>query len=95
MNNQNLQGTIYLLHFSGKVSDHAQHYLGWAIDADKRVRQHINGHAKASPLVLAAKAEGFKITLAATWPGTRADERRLKTAGHFPERLCPICKEKK
>ena len=37
------QGTIYLLHFSAKVADHAGHYLGWASDLDSRLAQHAAG----------------------------------------------------
>ena len=37
-----VQGTVYLLHFDEPLS-HAQHYMGWALDAADRVNDHLRG----------------------------------------------------
>lgn len=85
-----IAGTLYLLHFEPKFK-HAQHYLGWTSDVDVRVERHLNG--RGSPLVKAAVAAGCEVTIAATWDGTRSDERALKQKTKS-RRLCPICKER-
>ena len=81
---KNQKGVIYLLHFSGKVADHAQHYLGWALDPEKRLKEH------RAKLVLAAKAKGLTMEIVRTWEGTRDQERRLKNLKN-PRMLCPQC----
>ena len=69
---------IYLLHLEPRYL-HAGHYLGWALDIDRRVREHLQGGTKASPLVRAALAAGCEVTLVRTWPDhDRTEERRLK-----------------
>lgn len=84
-------GGLYLLHFE-PAYQHAQHYLGFAVDIERRVAEHLAGGAKASPLVRAALSAGCAVTLARTWPGLgRTDERRMKQRSH---RLrCPTCKQ--
>lgn len=90
--------TIYVLHFdppyavpigdTGRVKT-AAHYVGsCAGRVEDRVAQHLRG--AGSPLVKAAVAAGCRVLLAATMPGGRDDERRLK-ATHHRERWCPIC----
>ena len=83
-------GTIYLLHLQHPYC-HARHYLGWtARRLDERLAEHRAG--RGSPLIAAAAAAGITFELAATWPGTRHDERRLHRYKNSPARLCPICK---
>ena len=77
-------GVIYLLHFSGKVGDHAQHYLGWAKDVNRRLKNH------SAKLVMEAKSKGMGIKVVRTWDGTRDQERQLKKH-HNPKRMCPEC----
>lgn len=90
--------TIYVLHFdppyvapvgdTGRTKT-AGHYVGsCAGDVLERVEQHLRG--AGSPLVRAAVAAGSIVTLAATMPGGRQDERRLKQT-HHRERWCPLC----
>ena len=90
--------TIYVLHFdppytagigdTGRTKT-AGHYVGsCAGDVLERVEQHIAG--TGSPLVRAAVAAGSKVLLAATMPGGRQDERRIKRT-HHRERWCPYC----
>lgn len=74
-------GTVYLLHFSKPVG-HAQHYLGWAVHVDARVKAH---------LVAVALQRGAVVDLVKAWPNvTRAFERHLKDLGTF-RRICPVC----
>lgn len=90
--------TIYVLHFDPPYSARiggadrikvAGHYLGsCAGDPRERLAEHVAG--RGSPLVRAAVQAGSKIVLAATMPGGRGDERRLKRRHHHA-RLCPIC----
>lgn len=81
---------LYLLHFDPRYR-HAGHYLGFAEDINARVRQHVTGSRKASPLVSAAVGAGCTVTLARTWPeGDRTLERRLKRH-HQIARHCPLC----
>ena len=84
-------GVVYLIHIEPRFK-HAGHYTGWALDLDKRVGQHLNGHAKSSPLLRAALAAGSTLTVAHTQPGDRSLERRLKNQGGAARR-CPICRE--
>lgn len=83
-------GTIYLLHFSSRVSDGhtTQHYMGWARDLKGRVRHHKNG--TGARLTQVAVERGISMEVVRTWEGTRDDERRLKN-GKRGTRLCPVC----
>lgn len=90
--------TIYLLHFeppyrvpigeTGRVKT-AGHYLGsTGSGVEHRLTEHLTG--KGSPLVRAAVLAGSEVSIAATWPGGRADERKVKRQ-HNHARRCPIC----
>lgn len=81
-------GIVYVLHFEPAYR-HARHYVGWAVNVDARVAEHLAG--VGSPLVRAAVAAGVRVQLAATMPGSRFLERRLKRwkkTGQF----CPVCR---
>lgn len=82
-----VQGAVYLLHFQEKYK-HAQHYLGWARYLDVRIQHHRDG--TGARLMQVIRLEGIDWTVAATWQGTRADERRLKNR-HDAPRFCPVC----
>jgi predicted GIY-YIG superfamily endonuclease len=82
-------GTVYLLHLATHYR-HARHYLGWTRDLPQRIAEHRAGHG--SPLLRAAAAAGITFEVAASWPGTRTDERRLHRYKNSPARLCPICR---
>ena len=84
---RDVQGQVYLLHFEVPYR-HAQHYLGWTEDLPTRLKDHRRGRGARLMEVIGAAGIGF--TLARTWPGTRALERRLKNRGGHA-RLCPIC----
>jgi predicted GIY-YIG superfamily endonuclease len=86
-------GTIYLIHFSGPTTDGRQHYLGWSSNVGKRFAQHQAG--AGAHQTQRAVAEGLKLTLAQTWKGTPAQERRIKQERRHVRRgfacLCPFC----
>ena len=83
-----MSGTVYLLHFSEPFG-HARHYIGWAEDLQRRLAQHRAG--QGSNLCRHASMAGVTFTLAATWPGTRSDERR-RHRNHHGARDCPVCR---
>jgi len=82
---------VYLLHFNPRYQ-HAGHYMGWAENIARRVREHQRGQARTK-LTDAAARVGVKFRLARTWPGKdRHFERALKNSNSTLARLCPICK---
>jgi hypothetical protein len=84
-------GGLYLLHLEPRYK-HAGHYLGWAVDIDRRIAEHRAGGSKASPLVRAAIAAGADVQHVRTWAGgSRTLERRLKRGGGL-SRHCPTCR---
>lgn len=84
----NVPGYVYLLHFSGRVADHAQHYVGWTADVKARTDQHRAG--QGAKLLAEVKRLGLSFEVVAVWPGTRNDERRLKRRHHHG-RYCAQC----
>lgn len=90
-------GIIYLLHYRAPLGDPtrprmmARHYVGHANpgQADARIRHHRRGTSGAA-LPLAFFLAGITFEVAATWPGTLAQERRFKANGHY-DRKCRIC----
>jgi predicted GIY-YIG superfamily endonuclease len=85
---RDVPGVVYLLHFERSYA-HAAHYMGWTEDLNSRLARHRSGDG--ARLLAVIKAAGIGWTLARTWPGTRALERRLKNRGGHA-RLCPICR---
>jgi hypothetical protein len=82
-------GMIYVLHFE-PAYEHARHYIGFTTKSgDERAHEH-GGH-NGSPLVRAARAAGSTVVLVAEFPGTRAEERKLKESKNT-RRFCPRCK---
>lgn len=91
---------IYLLHSTVPLGttgrNSAQHYLGYCEEDAllERVKAHQSGKSDAA-IVRAFKEAGGLLLLGAVWPKrTRADERRMKTAGHLANH-CLICQEAK
>lgn len=81
-------GDVYVLHFSTPYK-HAGHYIGWAKDADARIRAHREG--RGGRLTQVAVRNGIELQVAAIHHGvTRDFERRLKNRGGA-SRVCPIC----
>jgi hypothetical protein len=87
-------GHVYLLHFATPLGDPARshawasHYIGWALDAEQRLAEHLAGRGAA--ITRAAVQRGIRLEIVRTWPGTRDLERLLKSFKHGP-RFCPIC----
>lgn len=79
---------VYLIHFD-RPYKHAQHYLGWAKNLERRIKQHRSGDG--SRLMQVVTEAGIPWRVAKTWDGGRKLERELKRQHHGP-RLCPICK---
>lgn len=86
-------GVVYLIHFSGRTAEGHQHYLGWSGDVCKRFARHKSGMGAVE--TRKAIAQGLTLTLAQTWRGTPADERRIKQERRRVRRgfagLCPLC----
>ena len=87
MSRRNIQGTIYLIHFSTPYK-HAAHYLGWAEDLESRLADHQAGRGARLMAVIKAAGIGWKLTR--TWKGDRYRERQLKNQGSS-KRHCPEC----
>jgi predicted GIY-YIG superfamily endonuclease len=87
VSSQDLQGTVYLLHFD-RPYQHAKHYIGWTRDLEARLADHRAG--SGSRLLAVLKAAGIGFQLARTWQGTRRRERQIKLQGGA-SRCCPMC----
>ena len=89
---QGVPGVVYVLHLEPPYR-HAAHYIGWtAEDVPGRVQAHLCG--RGSPLIRAAVAAGVAVEIAATFPGTRSLERRLKR-WHKTGQFCPTCRARR
>ncbi len=91
-------GTVYLIHFDRAIGSktnprgRAQHYLGYTSRGiKKRMTEHQGGYGSRLMEVVALAGIGW--TLARTWKGDRALERRLKSY-HKARQLCPVCRSK-
>jgi hypothetical protein len=89
----NVPGTVYVLHFEPGYK-HARHYVGWTEDDDVTARVEVHLQGRESPLIRAAVAAGVEVQLAATYPGTRYLERRLKR-WHKTGQFCAICRQQR
>ena len=85
---------IYILHFSKKVAGHAQHYVGFTKDSDRRLKEHLNCQQSGSPLVKAAIERGYKVEVANTFDGDRKVEKQIKRQKNT-SRFCSICRGSK
>lgn len=79
---------VYLLHLTRPLS-HAQHYIGYTKDFERRLKEHLSGN-NGSPLINAAIQKGIGVCVAALWHGNRAFERFLHEK-HGTRRFCPLC----
>jgi predicted GIY-YIG superfamily endonuclease len=88
MSNQS-KGGVYLLHFDTPYQ-HARHYIGFAIDIDRRIDEHRRGCG--ARLMAVIKGAGIGFTVAKVWHGEdRKFERRLKN-WHGAGAFCPVCR---
>jgi len=81
--------TTTLLHYDRPLH-HAQHYLGFTDDLDARTARHLTGFGGRLPAVFSEL--GISLTIARTWDGDRALERKLKRRKNG-RKLCPICEK--
>jgi predicted GIY-YIG superfamily endonuclease len=79
--------TVYLLHFY-KSYYHAQHYIGYSDQLDKRITDHLCG--MGARLMEVITIAGIEWRCVRTWLGDRKLERRLKN-WHKAALLCPVC----
>jgi len=81
------------VHFSGRTTENRQHYLGFSSDLQRRYGQHRSGWGANE--TRKTIAEGLTLTVAQTWKGTPALERRLKEWSRDGRRgfyrICPLC----
>ena len=81
-------GVIYLIHFSSKFG-HAQHYLGYASNFEKRMEKHRKG--TGSNLIKKIQEAGIEWEVVRKWenvgPQAEAELKRF----HNNRRLCPLC----
>lgn len=79
----------YLIHFETPLH-HARHYLGYADDIARRLRQHRAG--RGARLMAVVSEQGIDWQCVRVWVGEdRHFERRLKNRHESP-RLCPVCR---
>lgn len=79
---------VYLIHFDRKLR-HAQHYLGFADDVDKRLKRHRSN--RGARLLAACNRLGIEWKCVRRWDeGDRAFERKLKGLKNAKS-LCPVC----
>ena len=98
-NTNTIRPVCYLIHFerpyqakTGKQQQKAQHYLGWTINLEKRVKLHATG--QGARLLAIINAEGIGWSVVRLWEnGSYALERKLK-ARHGYAGYCPICNQK-
>lgn len=79
------QGIIYILELErplGSARHSARYYCGWCTDLDARLHEHRTG--RGARMLAAAVERGIGFQVVHTFPGTRADERRLKNQKSMP-----------
>jgi hypothetical protein len=76
------EGTVYLIHFETPFK-HAQHYIGWASDLNRRISRHRNGNG--ARLLRVVNEAGITWEVVRTWPGIRGWREPRNTK---PE--CPV-----
>lgn len=84
-------GTVYLIHLSKPIADHAQHYIGWAKHLEARINHHRN--RSGARLLQVAVDLHIDFEVVRTWEGDRQFERKLKNRKNARQ-LCPICRKK-
>lgn len=81
--------TLYIVHLSRKIADHAQHYMGSTENLQARLKDHMAG--RGSAMLAWARAEGISFALTYAAAGSRNDERYIKDNRKLAE-LCSICR---
>jgi len=91
----NMRAYVYILHYHAKIA-HAQHYTGWTVDIEARLKKHMAGTGGRLPAAFAAK--GYIPVLGRVWECATTNEARSlewkvkhkwKNAS---KRYCKICR---
>lgn len=88
-------GQIYLFHFDRPLGNlanprgQAQHYLGWALDAEARIATHLAG--QGAKIVAAAIAAGIVLTPYIIGGAPKEAEWIIKTRIKQTACFCPAC----
>jgi predicted GIY-YIG superfamily endonuclease len=97
---QGVKGEVYLLHFDAPIGNAsnplatAQHYTGWALDAQARIAHHASGRSDARIMAYLVGTAGIGFRVAQIWTEVdRFFERKLKNRGSAAK-YCPICRHK-
>lgn len=89
-------GQIYCLHFShplgntSKPRGMARHYVGWALDAEQRIAQHLAGQSGVA-IVAAALEAGITLTPYVLGIASKNVEHTLKHKIKNITPYCPCC----
>lgn len=82
---------VYLICFSDKLSDHAQHYVGHCKDNRLATRMAEHRTGSGAKILQVASQQGIDWDMVRGWPGgDESLERRIKMNGHI-KKLCPSC----
>ena len=82
-------GTVYLIHLESPI-EHAQHYLGFTEDFERRLSEHKRRTGAA--FLAEAVRRGIDFEAVRFWENkTRADERLLKNRRNARQ-FCPKCR---
>lgn len=85
---------VFLLHFAKPVNPSypARHYLEYAEDIAKRLKDHISGdRTRTSGIMYACYERNIPFIVARIWvDATRRNEYQLRQLANNPK-LCPIC----
>lgn len=86
----NTLGICYLLHFD-RPYKHAQHYLGWTNDLQKRLREHRSGNRTKCVLTSVVTFEGIGWRVARLWHNVPLSFEKELKRGKNNRKLCPHC----
>jgi len=90
----NDSGWVYILHFTDKLSDHAQHYVGFSKEPVTRMMNHINGYTRVR-IIEACHEQGIGMVPSVIIPvPSRRSERALKDIKNT-KFYCKFCSPKK
>lgn len=82
------KGIVYLIHFETKLA-HAQHYIGYTDDLDKRIARHRSG--RGAKLLAALNLKRIRWWINRVWfKVDKSFERALKNRKNA-SKLCPHC----
>lgn len=81
-----MSGVVYIIQLEqplGGPRHFAEFYVGWTTNLDARLAEHRSGNGAA--MLRAAVERGIAFDVIIAFPGTRADERRIKRQKNTPK----------